>query len=225
MAHEVAHEWWGQAVGWKNYHEQWLSEARAMLRDAARRAQRGPQVFQNLLRRWSAGPTTSALGPVSLGYRLAYLAQARRFARSSTTRALSSCTCCGGCSATMSSSARSAGSTTSTGSRRPHRRPARGVREESGRISTLLRSLDSRTGSPSLTATWKVSEDAATVAATFAQPSLRVFDFPITATVVRRRQHRGSPRVIDDASTTISWPLKGKLKKISLNRDKLTPLE
>jgi hypothetical protein len=31
--------------------------------------------------------------------------------------------------------------------------------------------------------------------------------------------------VIDDASTTISWPLKGKLKKISLNRDKLTPLE
>src|SRR5262249_38292661 len=26
LAHEVAHQWWGQAVGWKNYHEQWLSE-------------------------------------------------------------------------------------------------------------------------------------------------------------------------------------------------------
>ena len=26
LAHEVAHQWWGQAVGWRNYHEQWLSE-------------------------------------------------------------------------------------------------------------------------------------------------------------------------------------------------------
>ena len=29
LAHEVAHQWWGQAVGWKNYHEQWLSEGLA----------------------------------------------------------------------------------------------------------------------------------------------------------------------------------------------------
>jgi hypothetical protein len=26
VAHEAAHQWWGQAVGWKNYHEQWISE-------------------------------------------------------------------------------------------------------------------------------------------------------------------------------------------------------
>ena len=26
MAHEIAHQWWGQAVGWQNYHDQWLSE-------------------------------------------------------------------------------------------------------------------------------------------------------------------------------------------------------
>src|SRR5206468_1692471 len=26
LAHETAHQWWGQAVGWCNYHEQWLSE-------------------------------------------------------------------------------------------------------------------------------------------------------------------------------------------------------
>src|SRR6185437_16620710 len=25
-AHEIAHQWWGQAVGWQNYHEQWISE-------------------------------------------------------------------------------------------------------------------------------------------------------------------------------------------------------
>src|SRR5207245_10015972 len=23
---ELAHQWWGQAVGWRNYHEQWISE-------------------------------------------------------------------------------------------------------------------------------------------------------------------------------------------------------
>jgi hypothetical protein len=53
-----------------------------------------------------------------------------------------------------------------------------------------------------------------------------VFDFPITATV---EYADGSTEdhlvVVDDASTTLSWPLRGKLKKISLNRDKLTPLE
>ncbi len=26
LAHELAHQWWGQAVGWRNYHEQWISE-------------------------------------------------------------------------------------------------------------------------------------------------------------------------------------------------------
>jgi len=26
-AHEVAHQWWGNLVGWQTYHDQWLSEA------------------------------------------------------------------------------------------------------------------------------------------------------------------------------------------------------
>ena len=37
LAHELAHQWWGQAIGWKNYHEQWLSEGlRAVFRGAVR---------------------------------------------------------------------------------------------------------------------------------------------------------------------------------------------
>ncbi|PYV49924.1 MAG: hypothetical protein DMG92_09455, partial [Acidobacteria bacterium] len=24
--HEVSHQWWGHAVGWASYHDQWLSE-------------------------------------------------------------------------------------------------------------------------------------------------------------------------------------------------------
>lgn len=30
-AHEVAHQWWGHVVGWKSYHDQWMSEGFAHL--------------------------------------------------------------------------------------------------------------------------------------------------------------------------------------------------
>ena len=72
VAHELAHQWWGQAVGWKNYHEQWLSEGLAQY-FAALYAERegGVDVFADVIsqmRRWSMRHT--AQGPVYLGYRL-----------------------------------------------------------------------------------------------------------------------------------------------------------
>lgn len=75
IAHELAHQWWGQAVGWGNYHEQWLSEGFAQYFSAlyARRA-RGEGTFVDMLRqfrRWSL--TASPEGPVYLGYRLGHV--------------------------------------------------------------------------------------------------------------------------------------------------------
>jgi hypothetical protein len=75
LAHELAHQWWGQAVGWRNYHEQWVSEGFAQYFAAlyAQRA-RGDAVFQGMLRqfrRW--GMQQSEQGPISLGYRLGHL--------------------------------------------------------------------------------------------------------------------------------------------------------
>jgi peptidase M1-like protein len=72
LAHELAHQWWGQAVGWKNYHEQWLSEGFAQY-FAALYAQktRGERTFVDMLRqfrRWAI--SDSDQGPISLGYRL-----------------------------------------------------------------------------------------------------------------------------------------------------------
>jgi hypothetical protein len=72
LAHELAHQWWGQAVGWKNYHEQWLSEGFAQY-FAALYAQktRGERTFGDMLRqfrRWSLSDSDE--GPVHLGYRL-----------------------------------------------------------------------------------------------------------------------------------------------------------
>jgi hypothetical protein len=75
LAHELAHQWWGQAVGWKNYHEQWLSEGFAQY-FAAMYAQktRGDRVFGDMLqkfRRWAM--EQSGQGPIYLGYRLGHL--------------------------------------------------------------------------------------------------------------------------------------------------------
>jgi len=75
MAHELAHQWFGQAVGWKNYHEQWLSEGFAQYFAALfARDRRGEGLFRDILRqfrRWSI--EDSDQGPVYLGYRLGHI--------------------------------------------------------------------------------------------------------------------------------------------------------
>ncbi|HSL22580.1 MAG TPA: M1 family aminopeptidase [Vicinamibacterales bacterium] len=75
LAHEVAHQWWGQAVGWKNYHEQWISEGFAQYFAALyARQERGDDLFVSVLRqmrRWAN--TYSEQGPISLGYRLGHI--------------------------------------------------------------------------------------------------------------------------------------------------------
>lgn len=75
LAHEVAHQWWGQAVGWKNYHEQWLSEGLAQYfatRYAA--ADRGPDTERTLVAQMrSSAMDLSRHGPVHLGYRLGHI--------------------------------------------------------------------------------------------------------------------------------------------------------
>lgn len=75
LAHELAHQWWGQAVGWKNYHEQWLSEGFAQYFAALYAAkERGDDLLSNLMRqmrRWAIDQ--SPQGPVYLGYRLGHI--------------------------------------------------------------------------------------------------------------------------------------------------------
>ena len=82
-AHELAHQWWGQAVGWRNYHEQWLSEGLAQY-FAALYAQhaRGERTFNAMLRqfrRWAIAESDE--GPVSLGSRLGHIKNDRRVFR------------------------------------------------------------------------------------------------------------------------------------------------
>lgn len=75
LAHEIAHQWWGQAIGWANYHEQWLSEGFAHY-FAALYAQRvhGDEAFVRILtqmREWAIAHSDK--GPIYLGYRLGHI--------------------------------------------------------------------------------------------------------------------------------------------------------
>ena len=75
IAHELAHQWWGQAVGWRNYHEQWLSEGMAQY-FAALYAQheRGDDTFASVLRqmrKWAMDESDQ--GPVYFGYRVGHI--------------------------------------------------------------------------------------------------------------------------------------------------------
>jgi hypothetical protein len=74
LAHELAHQWWGQAVGWRNFHEQWLSEGFAQYFAVLYAQANRPEAFNSILRqlrRWSINESDQ--GPVYLGYRLGHI--------------------------------------------------------------------------------------------------------------------------------------------------------
>ena len=84
LAHEMAHQWWGQAVGWKNYHEQWISEGFSQYFAALfGQKERGDALFADILRQMrSTAIQASPQGPVSLGYRLGHIKGEGRVFRS-----------------------------------------------------------------------------------------------------------------------------------------------
>jgi hypothetical protein len=75
LAHEIAHQWWGHAVGWKNYHEQWISEGFSQYFAALYAEQQGDgNVLDNLLRQMRhTAIASSDQGPIYLGYRLGHI--------------------------------------------------------------------------------------------------------------------------------------------------------
>jgi hypothetical protein len=83
IAHELAHQWWGNLVGWRDYRDQWISEAMAsysaLLFARNRLGTGGGAAVQNgptrgwrsaLLATRAGGRSVDSLGPVVLGTRL-----------------------------------------------------------------------------------------------------------------------------------------------------------
>jgi hypothetical protein len=79
-AHEIAHQWWGNEVGWRSYHDQWLSEGFASYAAALSLTQEkdGDRLMRQLLRDYrrdllaknKEGDTVESEGPIWLGGRL-----------------------------------------------------------------------------------------------------------------------------------------------------------
>ncbi|MFB3921734.1 MAG: M1 family aminopeptidase [Terriglobia bacterium] len=80
VAHEIAHQWWGNSSGWLTYHDQWISEGfssyaaalhMARGKDGDRRFRELLRVYkQDLLAKTEKGDTIESGGPVWLGQRL-----------------------------------------------------------------------------------------------------------------------------------------------------------
>ena len=83
LAHELAHQWWGQGVAPASYREQWLSEAWAQYSAALWvRHRKGEGAFRSMLdrmARWARRHDDS--GPIHLGHRLGHLERDRRIRR------------------------------------------------------------------------------------------------------------------------------------------------
>jgi hypothetical protein len=75
MAHEIAHQWWGHAVGAKNYHEQWLSEGLAQYFAYLYAGKdRGANIQKSIFERMRQSVRKfDDSGPISLGYRLGHV--------------------------------------------------------------------------------------------------------------------------------------------------------
>ena len=230
IAHEMAHQWWGQAVGWKNYHEQWLSEGLAQYFAVLyAEHQKGPQVFASLLRelsKWSED--TSDQGPIYLGYRLGYLKGAGR-----TFRAL----VYNKAAIVVHMLRRMIGDETFfKGLRRfytEHRFGKAGVDDfehafeaESGQpLGRFFERWILGQDLPQLTSSFAVQPDGASVKVSLKQVGPQLFDFPVTVTLLMADGTAEDHTVIvNDMNTEMAWPLKGRLKSIGVNRDRLTPM-
>ncbi len=78
-AHETSHQWWGHVVGWKSYHDQWLSEGFAEYSGLLYLYHRqGPKEFleglklgrEELLAKDQYGAVYNQIGPIYAGVRL-----------------------------------------------------------------------------------------------------------------------------------------------------------
>lgn len=74
LAHELAHQWWGQAIGWKSYNDQWLSEGMAQFGTILfLREKYGEKAFSQILKNFSKDINKmSKWGGITMGSRISY---------------------------------------------------------------------------------------------------------------------------------------------------------
>jgi len=232
LAHEAAHQWFGQAVGWRTYHDQWISEGFAQYCAALYAGKRhGDAMFVEMIRRMARWARENGdAGPVSLGYRLGHIQGDSRIFRAIVYNKAA---------VVLHMLRRMMGDEAFfRGIRRLYfgarfgRAGTDDVRaafeRESGRpLGEFFDAWINSSGTPAVAVTWSVVADAAPPAVAIRVDQRgKTSEFPVTATL---RYVNGSVEdvqvVVRGRTADFSLPLKGALKDVVLNRDGLTPLE
>ena len=75
IAHEIAHQWWGQGLTWRSYRDQWLSEGLAQFATVLFLGEKhGERALAGIMEKFCQWTNTaSRWGQISLGSRLSYL--------------------------------------------------------------------------------------------------------------------------------------------------------
>jgi len=75
LAHEIAHQWWGQGISWDTYHDLWISEGMAQFAAISYlRHKYGEKAYAFILKRFSKWTNhNSYWGPITMGTRLSHM--------------------------------------------------------------------------------------------------------------------------------------------------------
>ena len=74
LAHEIAHQWWGQGVTWARYRDQWLSEGLSQYSSALYlQSKYGDDALADILKKFSRWTKKKSVwGPITMGSRLSF---------------------------------------------------------------------------------------------------------------------------------------------------------
>ena len=225
LAHEVAHQWWGQSVGWKNYHEQWISEGFAQYFAALYAdRERGPEQFTSVMRqmrRWAID--MSPQGPIYLGYRLGHIKGEGRVFRSIIYNKGA---------VVLHMLRRLLGDETFFKGLRQFYVTWRFKKAGTGDFRAAMEHASGRplerfferwvfgSGIPTVAFTSQVEKNGEQLALRFEQRQADVFDIPVTVTLTYADGTTEDIVVaLDDKVTERTVPLKGALRGVDLNRD------
>ena len=223
VAHELAHQWWGQAVGWRNYHEQWLSEGFAQYFAAlyARQA-RGETVFVDMLRqfrRWALAESDE--GPISLGYRLGHIKGDSRVFRALVYNKSA---------AVLHMLRRTIGDEAFFSGLRRFYTEQRFQKASTDDLRQVLEAESGRSlekffeqwiyGASVPRIRYTTAIDAGGVTIRFEQIGDNVFEIPVTVTLVYADGHSQEVIVqVDDRRVERRFPIEGPVRKVQINRD------
>jgi hypothetical protein len=222
LAHEIAHQFWGGAVGWESYHEQWISEGFAqyfalLYAERSLDADRVEDIRRKLR---TTATTYGDQGPIWLGYRLGHLQDDGRVFRAllynksalvlhMLRRWVGDDAFFGGLRTLYRQSRY-----TKIGTRHVQR----AFEQASGRdLSRFFEAWIRSADTPRLRAAFEATGQSVSVRIDQLGP---VMDVPVTATVVYASGATEDHLVkLSDGSTFVQWPATGPVRAIELNRD------